>query len=128
MRLTRFRQPDRTPDLLCLATSMSDDLAGDVLSNLVPPAEVTDTLARLELTGIIVRHRMQPLAETPRSASPAMRGPWLTSLRSRRPPPAETTRFAARPVRANTGAASRFVALLAELGQSVQVSGGSVGR
>jgi hypothetical protein len=53
-----------------------------------PSAELTDTLARLELTGITVRHRMQPLAETPRSASPAMRGTRPTSLRSRRPAPA----------------------------------------
>jgi hypothetical protein len=41
---------------------MSDKVAGDVLFDLVPPAEVTD--ARLELTGITVQHRMQPLAET----------------------------------------------------------------
>jgi hypothetical protein len=43
---------------------MSDKVAGDVLFDLVPPAEVTDALARLELTGITVQHRMQPLAET----------------------------------------------------------------
>ena len=59
---------------------MSDNVAGDVLFDLVPPAEVTDTLARLELTGITVQHRMQPLAETSRSASPAMSGTWPTGL------------------------------------------------
>jgi hypothetical protein len=43
---------------------MRDNVAGDVLFDLVPPAEVTDGLARLELTGITVEQRMQPLAET----------------------------------------------------------------
>ncbi len=42
---------------------MSDNVVGDVLFDLVRSAELTDTLARLELTGITVRHRMQPLAK-----------------------------------------------------------------
>jgi beta-lactamase class A len=62
MGLTRFRHAKRIAleDLLYLATSMSDNVAGDVLFDLVPSAEVTDAFARLELTGITVWHRMQP--------------------------------------------------------------------
>lgn len=43
MGLTRFRHAKRIAldDLLYLATSMSDNVAGDVLFDLVPPAEVT---------------------------------------------------------------------------------------
>ncbi len=65
--ITRFRHPVgiALEDLLYLATALSDNVAADALFDLVPPAEVTDTLARLGLTGITVRHRIQPLAETP---------------------------------------------------------------
>ncbi len=67
MGLTRFRHPARLAieDLLYLATAISDNVAADALFDLVPPPAVAETLARAGLRGITVRHRLQPLADTP---------------------------------------------------------------
>lgn len=118
MGLTRFRHRARIAleDLLYLATSMSDNIAADTLFDLVPPAEVMETLARLELTGIAVRHRIQPLAETPaqRLAGDEVHLAHELAIQA-------GTSGGGHPVpqldtaRANTGTASAFVALLSEL-------------
>jgi beta-lactamase class A len=118
MGLTRFRHSARIAleDLLYLATSMSDNVAADALFDLVPPAEVMRTLARLELTGIAVRHRIQPLAETPaqRLAPDDVHLAHELAIQA-------GTSGGGHPVaqldtaRANTGSATAFVELLSEL-------------
>jgi beta-lactamase class A len=78
--------------------------------------DVTETLARLELTGITVRHRIQSLAETPaqRFAGDEVHLAHELTIQA-------ATTGGGHPVpqldtaRANTGTASAFVALLAEL-------------
>ena len=60
-------------------------------------------------------HRQAPhpaaRRDPPRSASPVMPCTWPTSLRSRRPPSAQATRFRSWTPRANIGTESAFVAL-----------------
>src|SRR5262245_25040399 len=118
MGLTRFRHRARIAleDLLYLATSMSDNVAADALFDLVPPADVMQTLARLELSGIAVRHRIQPLAETPAQRL----APDDVHLAHELAIQAGTTGGGhpgppLHPARANTGTASAFVNLLGEL-------------
>jgi beta-lactamase class A len=118
MGVTRFRHPARIAleDVLYLATSMSDNVAADALFDLVPPAAVMQTLEHLELTGIAVRHRIQPLAETPaqRFAGEEVHLAQELAIQA-------GTSGGGHPVaqldtaRANTGTASAFVALLDEL-------------
>lgn len=65
--ITRFRHPVRiaVEDVLYLAVCLSDNVAADAIFDLVPPAEVAQTLGRLGLTGMTVRHRIRALVETP---------------------------------------------------------------
>jgi beta-lactamase class A len=116
--ITRFRHPVRIAleDVLYLAMALSDNVAADTLFDLVPPAEVTDTLARLELTGITVRHRIQALAETPAQRLTPDEVHLAHELAIQ-----AGTSGGGHPVaqldtaRANTGTAAAFVALLSKL-------------
>jgi beta-lactamase class A len=65
--LSRFRYPARVAvaDLLYLSIAISDNAAADALFALVPPAEVNRTLRDYGLSGIVVRHLMGDLMDTP---------------------------------------------------------------
>ncbi|GAA5152102.1 serine hydrolase [Amycolatopsis dongchuanensis] len=65
--LSRFRHPARIAldDLLYLSTSISDNTASDALFALTPPAEVTRIVRELGVEGIVVRHLIAELADTP---------------------------------------------------------------
>lgn len=65
--LARFRHPARlaVDDLLYLSLAISDNIATDVLFDLVPPAEVNACLRLAGIGGITLRHRMRALTETP---------------------------------------------------------------
>ncbi len=65
--LSRFRHPARiaVDDLLYLSTAMTDNAAADALFDLVPPAEVDQTIRRAGIPGISIRHQMRELTQTP---------------------------------------------------------------
>jgi beta-lactamase class A len=65
--LSRFHHPARVAidDLLYLAIAISDNAAADALFDLIPPAEVNQSLREAGITGITVRHRMSDLTQTP---------------------------------------------------------------
>jgi beta-lactamase class A len=65
--LTRFRHRATlaVDDLLYLSLAISDNAASDALFELVPPAEVQQTLTALKLSGISVRHGMNELDPSP---------------------------------------------------------------
>jgi beta-lactamase class A len=65
--LTKFRHPARVAidDLLYLSVAISDESASDALFALTPAAEVTRTLREWGVTGIVVRHTVGELSETP---------------------------------------------------------------
>lgn len=64
--VTRFRHPAHIAldDLLYLAVSISDNSAADALFALTPPPQVLDTLHRLGVRGLTVRHPMSVLSDT----------------------------------------------------------------
>lgn len=116
--ITRFSHPVRIAleDVLYLAMCLSDNVAADVLFDLVPPAEVTDTLARLHLTGMTIRHRIRTIVETPeqRLAPDGVHLAHELAIQAATPdgghPVAQLDT-----ARANTGTATAFVAMLDEL-------------
>lgn len=65
--LSKFRHPATIAldDLLYLSTSISDSVAADALFAMTPPAAVTAELRRLGYDGIVVRHLMRDLTDTP---------------------------------------------------------------
>ncbi|WP_249998578.1 serine hydrolase [Actinoplanes sp. M2I2] len=65
--LSRFRHPAvvAIDDLLYLAVSISDNVAGDALFDLTPPAAIEAELRRLGFEDIAVRHRLRDLMDTP---------------------------------------------------------------
>jgi beta-lactamase class A len=65
--LTKFRHPATVAleDLLYLSTAISDGAAADALFSLTPPVMVTAELRRLGHDGIVVRHLMDDLTQTP---------------------------------------------------------------
>lgn len=67
---TKFRHPAHVAlaDVLYLSTSLSDSVAADALFDLVPPAAVTEHLRAIGVDGLVVRHRMAELSDTPAEA------------------------------------------------------------
>jgi beta-lactamase class A len=67
---TKFRHPAQVAldDVLYLSTSLSDSVAADALFELVPPKVVTEYVRDLGVDGLLVRHAMADLAETPAEA------------------------------------------------------------
>ncbi|HEY7594635.1 MAG TPA: serine hydrolase [Actinophytocola sp.] len=65
--LSKFRHPASVAldDLLYLSIAISDGTASDALFALTPPAAVTAELRRLGFDGIVVRHLMADLMQTP---------------------------------------------------------------
>jgi beta-lactamase class A len=65
--LTKFRHPAKVAidDLLYLSVAISDESASDALFALTPAAEVTRTLREWGVTGLVVRHTVGELSETP---------------------------------------------------------------
>ena len=65
--LGRFRHPATVAldDLLYLSVAVSDGIAADAVFALTPPAAVTAELRRLGHDGIVVRHLMRDLVDTP---------------------------------------------------------------
>ncbi|WP_017596162.1 serine hydrolase [Nocardiopsis potens] len=63
----RFRHPARVAveDLLYLAMAISDNVAAEALFTIAPPARVTESLRRMGVRGITVRHPMSDLSDTP---------------------------------------------------------------
>jgi len=116
--LSRFRHPARVAvdDLLYLSLAISDNGASDALFDLVPPEEVTAVLRAAGIDGITLRHRMQPLMETPTERfdpadvhlAHALAIGAGTAGRGHPLPQLDVTR-------ASAGSARAFTALLAEL-------------
>ncbi|MEU4894904.1 serine hydrolase [Streptomyces sp. NPDC044780] len=116
--LSRFRHPARVAvdDLLYLSTCLSDGTAAEALFGLTPPAQVADMLHEFGLRGIIVRHGIREVAETPglrfdaaqRHLAHALAIDAGTSGRGHRVPQLDTTRT-------NIGSARAHVDLLQAL-------------
>ena len=65
--LSKFRHPARiaVDDLLYLSTAISDNVAAELLLDLVTPADVNRAMREAGITGITIRHTMRDLIETP---------------------------------------------------------------
>jgi beta-lactamase class A len=70
--LSRFRYPATVAvdDLLLLTISISDGVAADELFALTPPEAVNAELRRLGYAGIVLRHQIRDLTETPAEQLP----------------------------------------------------------
>jgi beta-lactamase class A len=116
--LSRFRHPATVAveDLLYLSTAISDGAAADALFELTSPAQVTAGLRRIGLSGIVVRHPISNLTDTPAERFTPQEGHLAQSLAI-----TAATAGQGHPVpqldvsRASTGSARAFVDLLHEL-------------
>ncbi|MFV2017247.1 serine hydrolase [Micromonospora sp. LOL_023] len=129
--LSKFRHPAEVAveDLLYLSTAISDGAAADALFGLTPPAEVTTGLRRLGLSGIIVRHPISDLTDTPAERFAPQESHLAQSLAI-----GAATTGHGHPVaqldvsRASTGSARAFVDLLHELWRPSTVDQQVAGR
>jgi beta-lactamase class A len=115
--VTKFQHPAQIAlgDVLYLSTSLSDSVAADALFALVPPQEVTRHVRDLGIDGLVVRHVMADLAETPAEA--LVETPELAQTLATRggtPGGGHRVRQLDR-AHANVGSARACVALLARL-------------
>jgi len=116
--ISRFRHPATVAlaDLVYLSVAISDGAAADALFALVPPEEVTATLRRLGFDGIVARHPIGDLSDTPAERLAPDSGHLAQSLAI-----GAATAGHGHPVaqldvsRASTGSARAFVDLLAGL-------------
>lgn len=68
--VTKFQHPAHVAlaDVLYLSTSLSDSVAADALFELVPPEQVNEHMRHLKIHGLVVRHVLADLADTPAEA------------------------------------------------------------
>ncbi|GIJ48554.1 serine hydrolase [Virgisporangium aliadipatigenens] len=116
--ISRFRHPATVAleDLLYLAMAISDNAAADALFGFTPPEEVTAMLRTLGFDGIVVRHAIDVLNDTPAERFEPRKGHLAHSLAI-----GAATEGRGHPLpqldvsRASTGSARAFVDLLAGL-------------
>ncbi|WP_218000812.1 serine hydrolase [Nocardia testacea] len=93
--VSKFKHPAiiALDDLIYLCIAISDNGAADALFGLTSPSSVTTEMRRLRIDGIVVRHLMRDLMETPAENSDVVKPTLLTNSRSQQQRSVTAIRF-----------------------------------